>query len=383
MLQIPLEIKDDDTNVCNIKKKTAKTELLMNTDVLVWDEISMMHKKGVEAVNRSLKDIRENDTIMGGILVILAGDFRQTLPVVKRGTMVDEINACFKSSKLWKYVQTFHLEENMRIRDTNNKSKEFAKYLLTVGNGTANSTINYETIYLNQQFGNMHTTHQNLLESVYPNLNRNLSNYQWISERAILAVTNEIVDNINFEMIQKVNGESRTYFAVDSVSNDNDTVLYPQEFLNSLQPCGMTQFKLPLKIGVPIMLLRNLDPPRLCNGTRLVIKKLYNYIIEATIITGQYRGQHVLIPRIPLISNDSIIEFKRLQFPIKIGFAMTINKSQGQSFNEIGIDVQQEVFTHGQLYVAITRVTNPEKLHILTKDSDSLTKNIVYKNVLS
>lgn len=334
----------------------------------------MMNKIGVEAVNRTLKDIRENDSLMGGMFLILAGDFRQTLPVVKKGTMVDEINACLKSSKLWKYVQTFHLTKNMRIKGTNKTSKKFANYMLTIGNGTANSMINPETIELDQNFGKFHTIHQNFLQSVYPNLNGNLSNYQWISERAILAVTNEIVDNINYKMIEKVNGESKTYYAVDSVSNDNDTVLYPQEFLNSLQPCGMPQFKLTLKVAVPIMLLRNLDPPRLCNGTRLVVKKLYNYVIEATIITGQYSGQHVLIPRIPLISNDSMIEFKRLQFPIKIAFAMTINKSQGQSFNEIGIDIQQEVFTHGQLYVAITRATNPENLHILTKETNSITK---------
>lgn len=165
------------------------------------------------------------------------------------------------------------------------------------------------------------------MQSVYPNSNENLSNHKWVSERAILAVTNEFVDEINF-------------------SNDNDTVIYPQEFLNSLQPCGMPQYILSLKIDVPIMLLCNLAPPKLCNGTRLIVKKLFNNSIEATIITGQFKEEIVLIPWIPIMSSDSVIEFKRLQFPIKIAFAKTINKSQEQSFNEIGIDLQQEVFTH-------------------------------------
>lgn len=383
MLQIPIDMNNTDTIVCNIKKKTPKAELLKKADILIWDEISMMNRKGVEAVHRTLQDIRENECLMGGILVILAGDFRQTLPVVKRGTMVDEIDACLKSSKLWKYVRKYHLTKNMRVKKTNKLSDEFANYLLAIGNGTANSLINLETIDLNQRFGKLHTSQQSLVQSVYPNLNANISNHQWVSERAILAVTNEIVDNINFEIIQLVNGETRTYFAIDSVQNDNDTVIYPQEFLNSLQPCGMPQYKLSLKTGVPIMLLRNLDPPKLCNGTRLVVKKLYNYVIEATIITGQFKGEHVLIPRIPVISSDSIIEFKRLQFPIKIAFAMTVNKSQGQSFNEIGIDVQHEVFSHGQFYVAISRITDPEHLHVLTKESNSYTKNIVYKRVLN
>lgn len=320
---------------------------------------------------------------MGGLLVVLAGDFRQTLPVVKRGTIMDEINACLKSSKLWKYVQTFHLKQNMRVKHAHTTAKAFTDYLLNIGNGTANSNFSNEKIELNQNFCKLHDKQDNLIQSVYPNLNVNISNHQWISERAILAITNEIVDNINFKIMQIVNGEMKTYYAIDSVANDNETVIFPQEFLNSLQPCGMPQYKLCLKIGIPIMLLRNLDPPRLCNGTRLIIKKLNNHVIEATIISGQYKGEDVLIPRIPLISNDSVIEFKRLQFPIKIAFVLTINKSQGQSYNEIGIDLQQEVFSHGQLYVSMTRATDPENLHILTKDTDAFTKNIVYKQILT
>lgn len=157
-------------------------------------------------------------------------------------------------------------------KQKNKSSKEFANYLLSIGNGTANSPINQEIIELNHQFGKIHTTHQSLVQSVYPDLNGNISNHQWISERAILAVTNEIVDKINIEVLNMVNGESKSFLAIDSVSNDHDVVVYPQEFLNSLQPSGMPQYTLSLKVGVSIMLLRNLDPPNLCDGTRLVVK---------------------------------------------------------------------------------------------------------------
>lgn len=382
MLKIPIEINNIDSVVCNIKKRSAKAELLKKADTLLWDEISMMHKKGVEAVNTTLQDIRENKKLMGGMLVILAGDFRQTLPIVKRGTIADEINVCFKSSKLWKYVQKYHLTKNMRIKKPNGSTQEFADYLLQIGNGTTNSGANHESIELNK-FGKLQTNHRNLVESVYPDLNKNIFNHKWLSERVILAVTNEIVEDINFNILQKLNSESRTYYAIDKVENDNDTVMYPVEFLNSLHPSGLPQHKLTLKIGAPIMMLRNLDPPKLCNGTRLIIKKMLNYIIEATIITGPYSGENVLIPRIPLKSNDSIIEFNRLQFPIKLALAMTINKSQGQSFNTVGIDIQQEVFSHGQLYVAMSRVTDPSNLYILTNQNSSFTKNIVYKRVLN
>lgn len=75
------------------------------------------------------------------------------------------------------------------------------------------------------------------------------------------------------------------------------------------------------------MLLRNLSPPSMCNGTRLFIKELRDNVIVATIITGPAAGQLAHIPRIPMILTDLTISFKRLQFPVKISFALAINKS--------------------------------------------------------
>lgn len=74
------------------------------------------------------------------------------------------------------------------------------------------------------------------------------------------------------------------------------------------------------------MLLRNLNPPKLCYGTRLQVKALHKNVIEAIVITGCARGDIVLIPRITLIPTDYPFEFKRIQFPLKVCFAMAINK---------------------------------------------------------
>ena len=70
--------------------------------------------------------------------------------------------------------------------------------------------------------------------------------------------------------------------------------------------------------------------PKLCNGTRLQIKTLSNHFIEATITTGAGEGETVFIPRIQLIPFDYNFNFKRLHFPVKVCFAMTINKAQGK-----------------------------------------------------
>ncbi|KAJ8873137.1 hypothetical protein PR048_026754 [Dryococelus australis] len=113
--------------------------------------------------------------------------------------------------------------------------------------------------------------------------------------------------------------------------NQDEVFNYPTEFLNSLDLPGRLPHVLTLKIGVPIIFLRNINPPRLCKGTRLSVKNMMNNIIEATILKGKFKGENVLLPRIPMIPTDMPFEFKRLKFPVRLAFAMTINKAQGQS----------------------------------------------------
>ncbi|GFV11834.1 ATP-dependent DNA helicase [Trichonephila clavipes] len=101
-----------------------------------------------------------------------------------------------------------------------------------------------------------------------------------------------------------------------------DTTSYPVEFLNSLDLSGVPSHKLELKVGVLVLLMRNLDAPRICNGTRLRITELGRHIVNATILTGEAKGDNVLIPRIPIILNNLPFNFKHLKFPLKVVFSM-------------------------------------------------------------
>ena len=151
---------------------------------------------------------------------------------------------------------------------------------------------------------------------------------------------------------------------------------------------------------MPIILMRNLDFSQgLANGTRLIVMKLGTNVIHAKIMTGSktHIGKTVIIPRIPLTPTDTIqmpIRFTRKQFPVRPAFAMTINKSQGQTFDMVGIYLPRPVFSHGQLYVAMSRVGSAAGIKFMVLNGRNtaqpavtsdhvMTPNIVYQEILN
>ena len=104
----------------------------------------------------------------------------------------------------------------------------------------------------------------------------------------------------------------------------------------------------------------------LCNGTRLIIKDLTPNIIVATIASGKNKGHVVFLSRLAMSPTDSDLPFKlkRVQFPVLPAFAFTINKSQGQTFDRVGIYLPDPVFSNGQLYVAFSRATSKEGVKV-------------------
>ncbi|XP_025412821.1 uncharacterized protein LOC112685213 [Sipha flava] len=270
---------------------------------------------------------------------------------------------------------------NMRVQLQNDPTAQvFSKQLLDIGNGEIELHQNTEYIKLPDIFCTVVETRNELIESVFPDILNYYLDHNWLCNCAILAVRNVDVNEINFHIQQILPGDLMSFKSIDTVIDENETVNFPTEFLNSLDLPEMPPHNLQLKIGSPIILLCNLNPPQLCNGTRLVIKKMTENILEATILSGKFKGDIVLLPRIPLMGSESPIPFKRLQFPICLAFTMTINKSQGQTMSICGLNLENTCFSHGQLYVACSCVGKPSNLFVLAKDR--LTRNVVHKVVL-
>ncbi|KAF5822849.1 putative DNA helicase [Helianthus annuus] len=401
---IPINLNED--SVCHIKPNTEIANLLNEAKLIIWDEAPMVHKHAFEALDRTLKDVlsvrdsRNSEIPFGGKAIVFGGDFRHILPVVQNGSRQDIVHASLCSFYIWSSCKVLKLTRNMRLSVGESSSNiqeihEFAKWLLEVGEGNVGDGNDGEaTIEIPNDLLITDSTDpiQSLIDFVYPSVLDHFKYRDYFSERALLGPKNEVVHGINDRLLALFPGKEVEYLSSDSIcptEEINDPLhqdLYNPEVLNSVKVSGLPNHRLVLKLGVPVMLLRNIDQQNgLCNGTRLQITRLGKRVIEAEILLGGNVGLRTYIPRINMIPSDKKIPFKfqRRQFPITVCFAMTINKSQGQSLSRVGLYLRDPVFSHGQLYVALSRVKTKDGVKLLISDKDgrltNKTTNVVYK----
>jgi len=204
---------------------------------------------------------------------------------------------------------------------------------------------------------------------------------------AILTVHNDTVTAINNTILYSLNGLESIFHSIDTIKQDNPNTKNtpPPELLQSFNSAGLLSTQLCLKVGTPIILLQNLYPKEgLCNSTCMVFTQIGCHCLKAHILNNSFANQLQLILWIKLSSTEGKLPFiiSQQQFPIHLSFAITVNKSQSQSFNFISIDLQMPVFTHNQLYVALSHITTVNSISVLLPPNQSEIENIIYLEVL-
>ena len=276
----------------------------------------------------------------------------------------------------------------MRLEQTA-ENVAHADWLLEIGGGR--TVDDREQITIPEQMICADNSIDNIINFTYPDIEVGGHDDQYYLDRTLLSCTNDDVDNNNAMILARFPGVEKVLLSADSVeSEEADFQPYPIEYLNSLKAGGLPLAKLALKVGCPVMLLRNLDPSiGLCNGTRLIVMEIGERVLKCRIISGdrKFAGNIVFIPRISLTpsAENLPIPLRRHQFPVRLAFCMTINKSQGQSVKGVGLDLRSPVFSHGQLYVALSRCTSANRMKVLLNEQnvDRRTANIVYREILS
>eukprot|EP00267_Zea_mays_P053315 XP_020406428.1 uncharacterized protein LOC103652081 [Zea mays] len=264
-------------------KQSGTAELLRKASLIIWDEASMTKRQAVEALDNSMRDIMGRPALpFGGKTIVFGGDFRQVLPVVRKGSRAQVVAYSLRMSYLWESMSHLKLVSNMRAKN----DPWFAEFLLRVGGGIEETNSDGDIRLPDDAcvpYSGSDNDLDNLIDFAFPNLNENMSDSTYITSRAILSTWNDWVDMINVKMIDRFQGEHMVYHSFDSAMDDPHNY-YPPEFLNTLTPNGLPPHVLKLKIGCPIILLRNIDPANgLCNGTRLVVRGFQRNSIDAEI----------------------------------------------------------------------------------------------------
>ncbi|XP_058198399.1 uncharacterized protein LOC131313923 [Rhododendron vialii] len=316
------------SSMCSINKQSHLAELIRCASVILWDKATMTNRLAIEALDRTLRDIMGVEMPFGGKVMVLGGDFRQVLPVVPKGTKAETINASIAKSTMWRNVQVVRLKQNMRsVND-----REFSDFLLCVGDGNE-PTIDDEMMEVPTSMvipWENDRSIDKLIEDVFPDIESCAADSEYMVDRCLITPKNEDAENLNKR----------------------------QEFLNSISPGGLPPHELRLK---------------------------------EEILTGAFKGTRTFLHRIPLKTPENIklpFEMTRRQFPIRLSFALTINKAQGQTIPHAGIYLPEDVFSHSQLYVALSRGTSQNTTKILVKNGNIrrhegvYAKNVVYKDAL-
>ncbi|KAI5708509.1 hypothetical protein M8J77_024181 [Diaphorina citri] len=387
MFRLPLDLGQG-VGVWNITNGSQRAELIRAAQLIVFDEAPMAHRYIFEMLDRSLRDLMNSETPFGGKIFLCSGDFRQIAPVVEKArTPLDVVCVSLRASPLWRLFNVFHLVTPQRTRGTS----FYSDFLLQVGNGT----LPTETFGEGRESQTLvpltdvrvMTNIEDLIADVFPaNI---LRDSDQSARRAILAPLNVNVKNINERILGMLEGQLHELLSADSVDReDEDSLDADIQIVNQATGKGVPDHILRLKIGSVCLIMRNLNiADGLVNGTKVILTAISPRLITVRMPGGtQLYGIPRIIFKFAMVEG-SPLRISRRQFPLMLAYAMSGHKSQGQTIDYVGVDLRTDCFTHGQLYVLLSRVRSPQDIVVLVPENRvhagvAYVKNIVYNELL-
>ena len=335
----------DDDSMLKIPAQSELAKLVRMARLLVIDEATMLDNRHLAAMDRSLRDLMGSDCQFGAKVLVLSGDLRQCLPVVPGASRAGIVERCINQCALWQHFEVMEMTKNMRVLASGDERLiEWDNFITNIGNGTCgtgsdDNLVTFPpdmclTIKANTSLDKNCETRSmmEMTEKVFPNLKHNISVPNWLNGRAILTPTNRAVDAINDMIVASLPDPDTKLYSADQMDDLRDFRSFSVEYINSLDPNGLPRHCLALKPGIPLMLSRNIQPSAgLCNGSRLIFKRMSSnnrlMLCDYTVFGAT---REVAIPRIIFKPKDREFPFdwSRRQFPVRVAFSSTINKSQ-------------------------------------------------------
>ena len=377
-IQVPVNNRNE-MLLSTIDPFDSRGDLIRAASVVIWDEAPMVNRAVVACVDDICQKVMQNSQPFGGKIIILLGDFRQTCPVVRGGSQADIIDASIKSSPLWPLFQLFPLSMPIRNAD----DPEFASWVDNIGDGASPE--------INLDFISRACSHDELLDFVYPS--EVLADPSCCLRRAILCPTNMQVNMYNESIVCRIDGVHRTYLAADSLQEADEVGLIPPQhvldYVAAHTPPGLPHHTLNIKVNAVYCLMRNFSiDAGLVKNTRVIVTGIGTRLVTVRILRGIGGGcfidaEDILLPRInfthTLHSGHTLL---RRQFPLSAAYATTFNSCQGLTLDRVGVDLTTPVFSHGQLYTALSRIRHRDHARVLLDADSHSTINVTYHELL-